>query len=203
MKNLIFISLMFLACACHKKKDIHISAINPVNGQPWPGLHYTITKQKSGAFEEKYKKVGEGYLDANGKAVHNLRLGNASYEINIEDPGNVCYVNNTSYTFESNSNNFDFVFKLATCCNLKLKIQNVNCQSANDVMVFQSKNNYNDWNGFSSERFGCYSAESEYIRFPAGWIYYNWKVERSGVITETIDSIYIGTEQYGTFNLEY
>ncbi len=140
MKILIFISIFLLLISCGKKQEIRIPALNPVTGEPWAGLHYSITTEKTGAFSENYKVIHEGFLDANGKAVTQVKMKNASYRIDIENPGNTCYENEVQYSFTKNDSNFIFVFELAPCAYLQRKVKNVNCFNASDQIAISIDN---------------------------------------------------------------
>lgn len=156
-KYFVLIAIPLLLLACKKEQTIHITATNAVTGAPYPGLHYTVTRQITGMFEEKSKTVASGTLNENGEVYITKRLNkNASYHIGIEDPGNICYSNQTSFTF-ADGDNFEANFEFAECAYLKLNVHNINCQGAGDSMRFRSKYSYTDWEGWSSYRLGCYS----------------------------------------------
>jgi hypothetical protein len=109
------------------------------------------------------------------------------------------YYNNTS------DPNPQFTFEIAPCAQLKLKIQNVNCEGPNDILNFKNRYNYTQWeSGWSTDRLGCYVWESpEYFDVPAGWRIYQWRVIRtSGTIIYT-DSIYLNAGQNHTFEMLY
>ena len=204
-RKILFLITLLLLTACGKKQTIRITAVNPATGEPWSGLRYTITKQKTGAFEEKYKVIEEGFLNENGKAETEVRMRNASYEINIEDPGNTCYINNTSYTFSKNNDNYDVTFEMAPCAHLKLKITNVNCEGINDTMVLYRKHAIADYysnNGWL--HVGCANWETNgYSDLPMGEIYYKWEVTRNGTTNTFYDTLYLNAGEYKTFEINY
>ena len=212
MKIIFFTSLLilFAVVSCGKKQEIRISAINPANGEPWPGLHYSITQQKTGAFSEKEKVIAEGFLDANGKAVEEVRMKNASYEVNIENPGNICYLNNASYTFSKNDGNYDLVFEMASCAYLKLKFENINCEGPGDNFKLYYLGRLVGGQGsgivgaLAKEGNGCYFYESsEYSDIPMGEIYYKWEVTRSGGTNIFYDTITLNAGEYKTYEINY
>ncbi len=203
-RKFLFLITLLLLTACGKKQTIRITAVNPATGEPWSGLRYTITKQKTGAFEEKYKIIDEGFLNDNGKAETEVRMRNASYEINIEDPGNTCYVNNTSYTFSKNNSNYDVTFEMVPCAYLKWDINNINCQGNTDTLRFRKSTNYGQGDAWSTKRSGCYQYLSpEYFTVPMGTTIVEWEVTRNGSTNTYSDTIYLNELQEYTYPIYY
>jgi hypothetical protein len=204
MKIITFILLLISFVSCSKKEIIHVSAINPVTGVPYAGLRFTITEEKTGT-QEIFTKVYDSNLNNIGEALFEFKLKkNRSYKLNIETPANNCYKDPADITFAIQDESFDFKFELVPCAFLKLKINNANCLGADDIMNFQSKNSYSTFEGWSSDRIGCYSYESPtYFQTASGWKIYNWKVNRNGITNEFFDSIYLEENQYYTFSIEY
>jgi hypothetical protein len=97
-----------------------------------------------------------------------------------------------------------FTFEFAPCTNIKLNINNTNCQGASDIMNFRSRYNYTDFQSWSTDRVGCYSYLSpEFFKVPSGWRIYEWTVDRGGVVTSFKDSIYLTEGSSATFDMNY
>jgi hypothetical protein len=206
-KNIQYLLLIvLLSISCGKKATVHIKAINVVTGEPYAGLTYGIVATKSGLNGEKKVFEETGILDANGEAYVSVRVKTGrTYSVGTSKPPNMCYDKSIQYTFgKEDLPNLDFKFEYAECANLKLDIENINCQGPTDKMNFQFKNNYSNYNGWSTDRLGCYTYLSpEYFQIPAGWIIYQWKVDRAGTMTNFMDSIFIPAGGQGTFFIDY
>ena len=206
MKKLFLILIIGLVLfSCKKKRTFHITAKNAVTGAPYPGLYYEVVREWSGPFENKYKTVGSGELDANGEVYFTKRLDkNSSYSITVEEPDNACY-NKDVYLYPGSETNFEANFEFAECAYLKLNIHNINCQGSTDSMRFRSKYSYYDeWQGWTSYRTGCYNFVSpEYFEVSQGTRMYEWEVIRNGNKTIYSGSITLNEEESGTFDLEY
>ena len=138
MKKLmiLFVIGVFLV-SCKKERNFHISAKNAVTGEPYAGLSYEIQRSWSGSFENKYKSVGSGVLDANGEAFFTKRLhDNSSYSISVAPPPNTCYISDSDL-HAGGDKNFKAEFEFAECAYLKLNIHNINCIDANDYMEYR------------------------------------------------------------------
>ncbi len=207
MKNYIYLFvILFLLISCNKKQEIRITALNPANGEPWPGLHYSITQEKTGAFSENYKVIHEGFLDANGKAVAQVKMKNASYRIDIEDPGNTCYENEVQYTFAKNDTNFDFVFELVPCGKLQINIQNTNCQGVSDTLSIYRTHSISDYYSNVPNPAiytGCISIIGNLNNSPMGLYTYNGFAIHGGVSTPISDSIYLNEGETKIWNINY
>src|SRR5690554_5548007 len=204
MKYLLIISLL-LFVSCKKKQTIHITAKNAATGEPYSGLTYYVVTYTNINGGTKSKTVATGALDENGEAVVTERLSkNKGHGVRVVEPENSCYNKNIQLYF-SDEKNFDAEFAFAECAYLKLKIENVNCQGPEDTMRFRSKYSFTDWEGWSGERTGCYSYETPYpFEVSEGWRIYEWEVNRNGVITTYLDSIYLnkGVDN-GFFQMNY
>lgn len=208
-KIIFLLPLIVLLFSCAKERTIKVSAINPATDVGYADLRITIYASKTGANGEKLTKVYEGYLNENGEVYATFKVKKGRYYvIKCQSPPNVnvCYTNNTTYTYDIHDpNNKEFIFEIAPCAQLKLNIQNVNCEGPNDLLNFKNKYNYTEWgSGWSTDRLGCYTYESpEYFEVPAGWRIYQWRVIRpSGTIIYT-DSIYLNAGQNHTFEMFY
>jgi hypothetical protein len=205
IKILSVVIIALLVLSCGKESTIHIKAINPVTGAPYAGLQYGITATKTTYNGEKKVFEETGFLNENGEAFVAIKVRDGrTYNVGTTKPLNTCYVKDYSFSFgKEDEANPTFQFEYAECANIKLDIENINCASPADKMNFQFKNSYSDYNGWSTDRLGCYSYDSDYFEIPSGWIIYQWKVDRSGIITNFMDSIFIGAGGQGTFVMNY
>jgi hypothetical protein len=209
MKPIVFLFFIALLLpSCGKKRTIVITATNAATGERYPGLEYSVVSSRVGAVNgEGTKTVASGVLNENGEAVVELReKRNRRYVVRVVEPANTCYNKQINMFFDSPfDENGYFNFEFAKCAYLKLNINNVNCQGSGDIMNFRSRYSYSDWEGWSTDRIGCYSVVSPYpFEVPAGWRIYEWSVNRNGVVTNHLDSIYLypGVDN-GTFNMDY
>jgi hypothetical protein len=206
--KLIYICLLslFVLLSCSKERNIHITAKNAVTGQPYAGLTYYVVEEKEGNNGTDYKTVAKGSLNEQGEIVESVKIRkNRSYVIRLDPPPNWCYMNEISYSYTIHGEkNPKFDFKYSMSSYLTLNINNVNCGGNNDIMNFRSRYSYSDWEGWSTDRNGCYSLNSPgYVEVPSGWRIYEWKVNRNGVITNHTDSIFLDEAESGTFNMNY
>ena len=209
MNNLmILFSVFIFFSSCEKNHHvIHVSATNIVtgSGSQYEGLKFSVVATTSGVFESNYKNVYEGYLDQNGQASFDLKMkNNKSYKLGIELPENSCYFNDLYFSLKHDLKTQTVNIVFAPCAFLKLDITNINCMGINDSMRFRSKLSFEDWEIWSSYRVGCYDyVSADYFEIPSGWRIYEWEVNRSGVITTFIDSIYLESGEYKTFEINY
>ena len=205
MRIMFFLVLVDMIASCGKKRSIHITATNGATGEPYAGLQYFVVSSTTTG--EKYKTEKSGFLNENGEATEIVREKQyRTYAVRVVEPENSCYNKEiTMYFGGANDKNGHFDFVFAECAYLKLNINNINCQGGGDIMKFRSKYSYTDWEGWSTDRLGCYSVISPYpFEVPAGWRVYEWRVNRNGVITDHLDSIYLNPGiDNGTFDMEY
>ena len=203
-KYVILLFAILLLISCKKKSTVHITAKNAVTGNPYPGLHYDIVRSKTGMFESHYKIVASGALDENGEAFITKRFSkNWSHQIRLKSPDNNCYHGNKNYGF-SGGENIEADFKFAECAYLKLNINNVNCQDSNDLMQFRSRYPYSNWEGWSTERYGCYYFSlSYYMSVTAGYRIYEVKVTRNNTTVLHYDTVYLEAGEYTIYDLDY
>src|SRR5690554_3841141 len=204
MKYLLIISLL-LFFSCKKKQTIHITAKNAVTGEPYAGLSYEIMRSWSGSFENKYKSVGSGVLDANGEAFFTKRLhDNSSYSISVAPPPNACYISDSDL-HAGGDKNFDAAFEFAACAYRTLKINNVNCQGPNDLFKMDMKLMYDmEYTAFGfPEKSGCYSNEFSNEKVPAGKWFVEWWVTRSGSTDYFTDTIELIENQLFVYEINY
>jgi hypothetical protein len=141
MKNLLHILIILaLATACKKKTMVVIQAqnINNTNGSGYAGMTYGIVENWTPVFDLKSKSVAQGVLDANGHAAFELKMKpNRKYYLGIQTPDNVCYTEITLQESLDHQKNNTFNFKYATCGNLDIKSNNINCEGTSDELRFR------------------------------------------------------------------
>jgi hypothetical protein len=206
MKKIITIGLiLMIIIGCGKKATVHIKAINAVTGEPYAGLAYGITATKTVSNGEKKVFEVTGFLDANGEAYVPIRVKTGrTYNVGTAKPPNYCYDKQPSYSFgKEDIPNLDFQFEYAACANLKLEINNINCQGPTDEIKFRRLwLHQNATNNFVTQT-GCFSFTGEFFQLPIGNYKYEWEVTRNGLTTYH-DSLFTLTEnQFYTFVLNY
>ena len=207
MRIIIILFVGLFLFSCEKKRTIVITATNGATGERYSGLQYFVVSSTTTGSGEKYKTEKSGFLNENGEATEVLREKQfRTYAVRVVEPENSCYNKEITMYFDgANDKNGHFDFVFAPCAYLKLNINNVNCQGIEDLMNFRTKYPFTDWKSWSGDRTGCYSYTTPYpFEVPAGWRIYEWRVNRNGVITNHIDSIYLvaGVDN-GTFDIEY
>jgi hypothetical protein len=206
MKKLMIVSIIaLLFISCKKERTFHITAKNAATGEPYPGLSYNIERSWSGSFENKYKSVGSGVLDANGEAFFSKRLHkNSSYSISVGSPENTCYFNSGSLS-PKGEKNFKAEFEFTECAYSKLIINNVNCNDATDKFVLFQKNQIGSINGnFGWEHMGCaYWETNGYSDIAMGNVYFRWVVTRNGNSNTYYDTVYYAPGEYKTYEINY
>lgn len=195
---------MFSVVSCKKERTIHISAKNVVTGLSYPGLTYYVVQKKTGLDGEEFKTMATGTLNADGEAFLTMKLKKEhSYVVRVEEPSNICYFNELAFHFANQESNFNAHFEYAECGNLKLEVQNINCEGPGDEIFFNrtwlEKNSYG--NGVTKE--GCFSFEGDFFELPEGQYLYEWEVTRNGNTTYHDSLFYINKDEMYTFLLEY
>jgi hypothetical protein len=211
MKYFIILMLGSLVLfSCGKKRMIKVSAVNPATGEGYAYLTYKVVQVKSGAFESNYKTVYEGELGADGKDAFDFRVKSGRYYIIATQNPNSndvlpCYVNNSSYTFEKNSTEFDFQFEYAPCAYLETHVKNIDCQNSNDKIIFDLQPTYADnySNITPQEEFGCYQNEFISSEVPYGPWEATWEVTKNGNTTNHDSLFYINEGESYVFLIEY
>ncbi len=208
---ILFMCLSLLFFSCKKKHTLKVTVTNVGTGQPMANNKVYI--------RELTNKVGSmgggtvthpfytGTTDQNGELYITKKFDTRyTYEVSVDLPENWAYVENSSYTMVPKGqywNNIDF--KIANAAYLKLSIHNVNCQGAGDTMRFRNRYSYSSWEGWSTDRIGCYTYTSpSSFKVPSGWRVYEWEVKRNGASNIFIDSVFLyeGVDN-GTFQINY
>jgi hypothetical protein len=212
-KIIFVLPLIVLLFSCAKERTIKVSALNPATGIGYADLRITIYASKTGANGEELTKVYEGNLDDNGDIYATFKVKKGRYYvIKCQSPTNVnvCYTNNTTYTYDIHDpNNKEFTFVIAPCAQLKLKIQNVNCEGPNDhFKLFYNGRQVGGQDGLIGavvkDEQGCYTFEQEHWSdVPMGKRYYKWEVTRSTGTTVTYDTIALNQGEQKVYNINY
>ena len=196
----------FLLLGCNKETvNFHIKIINPATGEGYANHQFYIKSSRTGANGEKVKTRYSGTLNANGEAIVTLKVNRDTWFVTCEAVSNTCYINNPKQHYSNRSDlNPEFVFEIVYCAFLQINVKNINCQGANDKVVFHFKPiNYSYDYMSHTERLGCY--ENEFIpnSVPMGDWQATWHVTKNGVTTYHDSLFYIPVNQLFYFNLFY
>ncbi len=200
----ILISMSLLSC--NKSTNFHVKIINPATGEGYANTNFAVISERTGANGEVVKTEVEGTTNEQGEAMVEVKVkGNKSYYVVPEAIPNICYINDIrKYYNDRTDKNPEFVFEIAPCAQLKLNIQNVNCEGPDDLLNFMNRYSYTEWQSWSTDRLGCYTWESpEYFNVPAGWRIYRWRVIRPSGTVIYEDSIFLNAGQNHTFEMFY
>jgi hypothetical protein len=201
----LIITLMFMAFfSCKKKTMIKVHVENVATGEPYVDQLIYIRENPQNVNQEN-STVYEGYTDSEGKLFIDLKYRrNAKYFIFVSLPESYCYLHSLSYPINKEKTN-DIHFRLAPCAQLKLKIENVNCEGAGDEMVLYQGNQIGSFD-FNQpwEHDGCAFWESNgYSNVPMGEQYYRWEVTRSGTTEIFHDTIYLEEGEQRVYEILY
>nr|WP_299204432.1 hypothetical protein [uncultured Brumimicrobium sp.] len=206
MRYLFIILSCFIWVSCKKETSVIVTTINKVTGQPIAGVTIFATEDLSWDPINKAKGAFfEGITDQNGKLVINFKMrNNGKYQLIQQIDGDGSCWHNTKAIFLEYEKNQNVLFEFAPCAQLKLKIDNVNCQGPGDKMQFRRLLLGTPFGTWSTEREGCYFFESPgYFDVPMGWIVYEWKGIQGGIEFYYIDSIYLNESENGSIELNY
>jgi hypothetical protein len=199
--------LLLVFSSCKKSHTVHIKAINAVTGQPYAGLSYSIKGTKTGSDGEKLVFTHSGTLNSNGEASPNIKVNeNLTLHVGCDPPPNYCYQKNINFFWDAKTDpSPSFLFEYAECGYLQLKVKNINCIDANDVITFNTLPlnlvGYN--NIIPQTKTGCYDNEFIDSQVPYGpWIA-TWQVTKNGITTNHDSTFYINENQHYYFLLEY
>src|SRR5690554_1603352 len=204
MKYLIFIIVLFSFMSCKKKTMIKVHVENVATGAPYINQLIYIREDSQWA-DKPNSTVYEGYTDNNGMLFIEFKYRkDAKYSIFINLPDNYCYIHSLSYPINQEKTN-DIHFRLDACAQLKLKIDNVNCQGAGDEMVLFQGNQVGNFD-FNQpwEHDGCaFWVSNGYSNVPMGEQYYRWEVTRSGNTETFYDTIYLQEGEQKLYEINY
>lgn len=208
MKTSIILALFSLFLISCNKETVyfHVKIINPATGEGYANHKFYIKSSRTGMNGENVKTRYSGTTNDNGEAIVRLKVNKDTWFLTCEAVPNTCYINNPKQHYSNRSDkNPEFIFEIAPCAQLKLKIQNVNCEGPSDLLNFKNKYSYTQWeSGWSTDRFGCYTWESpEYFNVPAGWRIYHWRVIRPSETVIYEDSIFLNAGQDHMFEMLY
>jgi hypothetical protein len=207
-KIIFVLPLIVLLFSCAKERTIKVSAINPATDVGYADLRITIHASKTGADGEELTKVYEGYLNENGEVYATFKVKKGRYYIiKCQSPTNVnvCYTNNTTYTYDIHDpNNKEFVFEIAPCAYSKLTINNVNCEGPNDLMVLFQNLQVGSSVTTGWQHHGCaFWQTNGQSQHAMGNIYYRWEVTRSGNTTIHYDTVYYAPGVLTEYEINY
>jgi hypothetical protein len=187
---------------------IKVHVENVVTGEPYVDQLIYIREAPQNVNQEN-TTVYEGYTDSEGKLFINFKYRrNAKYFIFISLPESYCYLHSLSYPINKEKTN-DIHFRLAPCAQLKLKIENVNCEGAGDNFKLFHEGSEVGFNNFADgdpikEGDGCYSYEgSSFSNVPMGRRFYRWEVTRSGTTEIFHDTIYLEEGEQRVYEILY
>ncbi|MEX1190745.1 MAG: hypothetical protein WEA99_02145 [Brumimicrobium sp.] len=208
MKYLILLVPIIFLFSCKKETMIKVHIENVATGAPYVDQLVYIRENPQNVNQEN-TTVYEGYTDSEGKLMIDFKYKrNAKYFIFISLPESYCYIHSLSYPINKEKTN-DIHFRLAPCAQLKLKIQNVNCQGPGDNLklyyIGREVPGQEMLDGqLMSEHDGCVNVESDnFISYPMGRRYYRWEVTRSGTTEVFQDTIYLEENEQRVYEILY
>lgn len=220
MKILLYTILCFcLILSCRKNSTVTIQAQNINNtsdGSAYAGMEYYVVETWIPYLESKSERIASGTLDANGKAVFDVKMKpSRGTVVNVSQPDNICY-GSISQSLEhqvSNTVNFEY----ATCGMLDIKSNNINCEGTSDefrfryyysddpdVYIYTGFGYLTGWNPQVNIS-GCkdYSTVNIYHSRPAGSYTLEWQVIRPSGTTNGSDNFTVTENDTTTYVLEY
>jgi hypothetical protein len=205
----ILISMSLLSC--NKNTNFHVKIINPATGEGYANTNFAVVSERTGANGEVVKTEVEGTTNEQGEAVVEVKVkGNKSYYVVPEAIPNICYINDIrKYYNDRTDKNPEFIFEIAPCAQLKLHIQNVNCEGPNDhFKLFYNGRQVGGQDGLIGavvkDEYGCYTFEQgHWSDVPMGQFYYKWEVTRSTGTTITYDTVTVNQGEQKVYNINY
>jgi len=134
---------------------------------------------------------------------------NGKYQLIHQVDGGGSHWHNTKAIFLEYEKNQNVLFEFAPCAQLKLKIENVNCQGPGDnFKLFHVGSSAGflelDPNQPNLEGQGCFSYEgSSFSNVPMGNRFYRWEVTRSGITEIFYDTIYLQEGEQKVYEINY
>lgn len=207
-KIILLLPILALLFSCAKDRTIKVSAINPVTLEAYSGLRIQIFESKTGNEGQELSKVFEGYLNNVGEIYPTFKVKKGMrYVIKCEAPNiNICYINNTTYTYGINSpDEKEFVFEIAPCGNLRVHFHNQSCQGPNDTLEFYYVSAEVPFGvpGVPTILTGCVNILDDPISFPMGQRNYMWKVIRNGIEETFEGSVYVQSDATSILEVFY
>jgi hypothetical protein len=206
--NLIIGILIFITLfSCNKNTNFHVKIINPATGEGYANTKFFVRSERTGMNGEVLKTEAEGTTNDLGEAVVAINVkGNKSYYVTIEALPNICYINDIrKYYNDRTDRNPEFVFENAPCAYSKLTINNVNCESPNDLMVLYRSNQIGTSDAtFGWQHHGCaFWQTNGHSDIPMGNVYFRWEVTRSGGTTIHYDTVYYAPGVLTEYEINY
>ncbi len=222
MKNLtLILAFVTLIIACKKQHTVTIQAQNLTDlsdGSHYAGMNYVIL-ERGYFFNHKSNGIATGQLDANGRAVIDVKLKkNLDYVLGIQKPDDVCYTEvEIEYPINYKEEN-NITFNYASCGYINLQRTSINCEGSTDK--FRYKYYYSDnpdvyiYTGFVSGSDHHWSDNSylegcnDYLgdfseKRPTGHYTIEWMVERPSGTTYGSDTFVITEGDTTNYLIEY
>lgn len=201
--------MFFFLLSCKKETMIKVHVENVVTGAPYVDQLIYIREAPQNVNQEN-TTVYEGHTDSEGKLFINFKYKrNAKYTIFIGLPEHYCYLHSLGYTIEKEKTN-DIHFRLAPCAQLKLKIENVNCEGTGDNFKLYYEGRKVGGQGDNivgaqmRDEDSCYFYEAtSFSEVPMGERYYRWEVTRSGTTEVFQDTIYLEEGEQRVYEINY
>ena len=208
---LIILSVLVMLISCGKNwtKTVKGKVLNPVTGEGIANARVILQKEGSGV-PSGLKTVEAVYTDANGNfeiSSKKLKVNTAQVVLSLDDYYSIGWKKdgNTYSTLSVKRGTNEADYWAVPYGQIKLDINNINCQGANDSMQFCSKHQMeNDYSNYSTYRLGCYSYLSTTpSKVPMGYHYYRTKITRGGMITFVFDTIFVPETGIATVHIDY
>jgi len=193
-----------------KNVTIKGRVMNPITGEGIAGATISaskITMELPGG----YKTVEQTTSDTNGDFLLKFKKSASSIGVSTGNYHNIGWyqngeIQNGYYLPVQQGKNMHADFYAVPYGELKLDINNVNCQGVTDTMWFRNK--WLGYTGFESSystpRTGCYSYTSASpFKIPIGTYIYETKVKRSGNITFVYDTVTVNETGVSTISIDY
>ncbi len=207
---LAFFSLIILGCN-KATVNFHVKIINPATGEGYANHEFYIKSSKTGSDGQIVKTEYTGFTDQNGEAIVPLKIKKSvAHYVTPSVVSNTCYINSIDLYYNNTSDpNPQFIFEIAPCAQLKLNIQNVNCEGPNDhfKLIYNGRQVGGDdglIGAVVKDEFGCYTFEQgHWSDVPMGKRYYKWEVTRSTGTTVTYDTVSLNQGEQKVYNINY
>ncbi|MGV6861122.1 MAG: hypothetical protein ACWA41_05090 [Putridiphycobacter sp.] len=210
MKKITYIFILtVLLTACKKQHTVTIQAQNLTNlldGSHYAGMNYVVL-ERGYFFNHKSNGIATGQLDANGRAVIDVKLKkNLDYVLGIQKPDDVCYTKvEIEYPIIFKEEN-NISFNYAPCGYLKFILNNVNCNSLDDSITYVRTwvTGDNEGEGFHPRTYvGCEYYSSDYFIRPIGEYRYDWEVFKNGVSNSFSQNFVLNEGDSVIFQIDY
>ncbi len=218
MKNLIFISLLFLFSCAKDGKNIYVEGrvVNPETGEGISNITLDLRKQvASFGSGQTSKTVRSVITNQNGDFViaHNGSLFN-NYIVHMSDSNGKGYHvkgwkdNNGNsignYNLDVNKGDvMNVTYELVPYANIRYNFENVNCFDQTDTMFIFLQDCYGTYLDHAWYHYGCANYIGSYDKVPMGVTHYTYTVIRNGTLNTYNDTIKLVEGEYRDFLLQY